>query len=132
MKMHHGSENLSDGIRVEVKPFYLPEHSHPGCNQFLFAYQVLLRNEDVRPVRVLGRSWKVIDADGQCMEISGPGVVGRMPVLMPGEEFEYISHCPLQTRWGTMEGSFRFERDSGEEITVPVNRFCLTGMRNAV
>lgn len=33
-------------------------------------------------------------------------VVGHLPVLQPGQVFEYISGCDLFTKHGTMKGSF--------------------------
>ena len=55
----------------------------------------------------------------------GAGVVGKQPHLAPGESFEYTSHCPLPTKWGTMEGSFTFEREFDERFDAKVGRFFL-------
>lgn len=33
-------------------------------------------------------------------------VVGHLPVLQPGQVFEYMSGCDLFTKHGTMKGSF--------------------------
>jgi hypothetical protein len=34
--------------------------------------------------------------------VRGPGVVGKQPILKPGESFEYTSGCPLSTPFGVM------------------------------
>jgi ApaG protein len=34
-------------------------------------------------------------------------VVGEQPLLQPGDDFEYTSGCPLETPFGSMEGSFQ-------------------------
>jgi ApaG protein len=125
MTEQQGSEAVTDGIRVEVKPRYMPEHSHPDHHQFLFAYHIMIRNEGSQPAQLLSRRWVVIDADGDHHDVKGPGVVGRMPRLEPGEEFHYVSHCPLQTCWGTMEGSFVMSRDDGERFEASIPRFYL-------
>jgi ApaG protein len=85
----------------------------------------MIRNEGSQPAQVLSRHWVVIDADGDRHEVDGPGVVGRMPRLEPGEEFHYVSHCPLQTAWGTMEGAYTLSRDDGERFLANIPRFYL-------
>ena len=39
-------------------------------------------------------------------EVRGAGVVGKQPVLGPGESFSYTSGCPLTTPDGTMQGTY--------------------------
>ena len=55
----------------------------------------------------------------------GVGVVGEQPHLQPGDSHEYRSMCDLSTAWGTMEGTFLFVTDAGEEREVRVGRFFL-------
>ena len=43
---------------------------------------------------------------GRRQEVRGPGVVGKQPVLKPGESFEYTSGVPLPTPSGFMTGSY--------------------------
>jgi ApaG protein len=59
--------------------------------------------------------------------VNGPGVVGQFPTLEAGQRFEYPSFCPLETSWGTMEGSYRMERDDGTAFEVLIGRFYLVG-----
>jgi hypothetical protein len=61
-----------------------------------------------RTARLVDRHWVITDGDGYANEVRGPGVVGHQPTLAPGQAFEYESFCPLETPWGTMEGSYRF------------------------
>ena len=44
-----------------------------------------------------------------------------------GEKFEYSSFAPLQTQWGTMEGSYMMQREDGSTFDVHVRRFYLVG-----
>ncbi len=62
--------------------------------------------------------------------LRGPGVVGKQPVLKPGEEFDYSSFCPLTTPQGAMEGEFLFaELDElgcvASNFDVKIGRFGL-------
>jgi ApaG protein len=91
----------------------------------VFAYKIVLVNEGDAPARLLSRHWVILDADGHREDVEGPGVVGETPRLDPGERFEYMSGCPLPTPWGTMEGSYLFERDDGQTFRVKIGRFFL-------
>jgi ApaG protein len=57
-------------------------------------------------------------------------VVGKQPVLKPGEEFDYSSFCPLTTPQGAMEGEFLFAQldelgSVARNFDVKVGRFGL-------
>ena len=45
--------------------------------------------------------------------------------MAPGDGFKYTSYCPLTTEWGTMEGHYEFEMESGERFLVKIGRFYL-------
>lgn len=107
---------------MEVSPRFVPEQSTP--ERFLFAYQVRVTNQSDQAVQLLSRRWVIIDAEGTRREVEGEGVVGRQPVLEPGEAFEYASFCPLETGWGTMEGEYRFQGEHGS-LVARIGRFYL-------
>jgi ApaG protein len=123
MAQSGNSETVTEGIRVEVYPEFIPEQSIPTENKFVFAYRVVITNESSRRVKLVSRRWVIINADGDREDVEGPGVVGYTPELEPGESFEYTSFCPLNTGWGTMEGSYSMVAENGEEFDVEVARF---------
>ena len=55
--------------------------------------------------------------------MNGPGVVGEQPVLEPGQSFEYTSGCPLDTPYGSMEGSYQMVTKAGTEFDAEIARF---------
>ncbi len=127
-------DKLGDGIaegqgvvRVRVQPEYLPDHSDPQTNRFVFGYRIRISNEGAEPVTLVSRQWIIVDGDGDRHEVEGDGVVGHQPRLDPGESFEYASYCPLETRWGTMEGVYHMRRDNGSTFPAAVARFFLVG-----
>ena len=120
------SDQTSQGIRVRVAAQYLPEHSSPPRNHFLFQYQVRIENRGETSARLLSRHWVIRDAFGETREVRGPGVVGEYPDLAPGEHFVYTSGCPLPTEWGTMEGTYAMVREDGTPFDAVVGRFFLT------
>jgi len=119
------SDVLTEGIRVQVAAQYLPERSDPDHARHLFAYRVRIRNEGELPATLRTRRWVIIDADGDTEIVEGAGVVGEEPRLEPGDVHEYVSGCPLETTWGTMEGHFGMERDDGSRFEAVVGRFFL-------
>jgi len=119
------SDTLTEGIRVLVGSQYHEEQSRPEVGRWFFSYRVVLKNEGTHSARLLTRHWRIKDADNAERAVDGPGVVGEHPELAPGESFEYVSACTLDTPWGTMEGWFRMERPDGEVFRVRIGRFFL-------
>jgi ApaG protein len=120
-----GSETVTEDVRIRVVPSYLAAQSDPRQGKYLFAYHITLTNEGDRRAKLRNRYWLILDAEGQRHEVKGPGVVGQFPELAKGERFEYSSFCPLETPWGTMEGSYEMERDDGAIFHAAVGRFYL-------
>jgi len=104
VKRAAGSDTTTEGIRVQA---------------------IVITNEGTRRAKLKSRHWIILDADNQREDVRGPGVVGKTPDLAPRERFEYMSQCPLRTPWGTMEGSYVFERENGEQFEAVIGRFFL-------
>jgi ApaG protein len=128
----HCSECITDGIRINVEPTYLPEHSEPEDRRYVFGYRVTIRNEGEAWVKLMTRQWLIVDATGRSDEVVGDGVVGQQPELEPGESFTYTSHCPLTKPWGTMEGSYQMLRQDGQLVEVKIGRFFLVAPQEVV
>jgi ApaG protein len=111
-----GSDCTTQGVRVEVTPEFLRDQGEVDSGRYLFAYRIRITNVGERVVQLLRRHWTIVDADGDTREVVGDGVVGRQPLLEPGESFEYASYCPLGTRWGTMEGWYTFAALDGVSL----------------
>jgi len=128
------SDTTTDGIRIYAAAEYLPQEVLPqefqvgGQDQkqsFVFRYKITMTNVGDARARLLSRHWVIVDADGQREEVRGRGVVGDFPDLGAGENYSYVSYCPLQTPWGTMEGTYTFEREDGSRFQVDIGRFFL-------
>lgn len=119
------SEAATHGVRVQVRAEYSAEHSDPQHSQWFFLYTIRIANEGDESVQLLTRHWIITDATGHVEEVQGPGVVGAQPVLGPGEHFEYTSGCPLQTPFGSMEGTFQmvYPESDQEGFDATVARF---------
>jgi ApaG protein len=120
------SDTTSEGIRVVVRPAYWPERSSPESGQYAFTYAVQIANEGNQTARLRTRHWIITDGNGEVEEVEGEGVVGKTPRLEPGERFEYTSWVMLRTPFGTMRGSYLFERPNGATFDARIAEFVLT------
>ncbi len=119
------SDTTTAGIRVQVRPQYWAERSDPGQQQWAFAYTVTISNLGAAPAKLRSRHWVITDGTGRIEEVRGPGVVGKEPRLLPGEQFEYTSWAMLKTPLGTMRGEYQFERDDHSGFDAIIGEFVL-------
>lgn len=115
----------TEGIRITVRPRYVPEQSRPSQRHFVFAYYVRIENVGQDTAQLVSRRWLIHDSVGRDTEVEGEGVVGEQPVLAPGRVHEYQSFCVLQSGSGHMEGSYRFVRADGSAFEAQIPRFIL-------
>ena len=120
------SERTSRGVRVRARSRCVTERSAPKESKWFFQYLVTITNvTNAKSVKLLSRSWLITDEEGKCEAVRGAGVVGKQPLIRPGETFEYASSTPLNTRRGTMEGFYRFveveRRDEARAENAPID-----------
>lgn len=108
-----------------------------------YAYTVSIHNLSASSmIQILSRRWIIRDGDMRDRIVEGPGVVGYQPILKPGQSFEYTSYTMLQSRYGSMLGTYygtitpdydedeEYPQDgsliiSGEAFEVPIPEFNL-------
>ncbi len=112
-------------IHVTVEPQYLPDQSEPAKSQYVWAYTVRIENGGDVAVQLRSRHWKITDGLGRLQEVKGPGVVGKTPLLRPGEVFEYTSGTPLSTPSGIMSGTYQMVDEAGEKFDIEIPTFSL-------
>ncbi len=112
-------------IRVTVTPQYLPDQSDPAKSQYVWAYQVRIENKGTDTVQLRSRHWKITDGIGRFQEVKGAGVVGKTPMLRPGDVFEYSSGTPLSTPSGIMAGTYQMVSEQGEKFDIEIPTFSL-------
>jgi ApaG protein len=119
------SSATTRGIQVDVHCRYVAEQSSPSDGQWFFAYQITISNLSERTVQLISREWIITNAVGKQETVRGPGVVGHQPVLRPNEGFQYVSGCPLDTAFGTMQGTYHMMAEDGEAFDVAITTFTL-------
>jgi ApaG protein len=118
-------EAITRAIRVSVRPQYLPDQSDPADSQYVWAYHIRIENQGENTVQLRSRHWRITDGLGRLQEVRGPGVIGKTPMLRPGEVFEYTSGTPLSTSSGIMSGSYQMVSETGEKFDIEIPAFSL-------
>jgi ApaG protein len=114
-------------VTVRVSVSFLPEQSEPAAGRWFWAYHIRLENGGEDDVQLLTRRWIITDGRGARHSVEGEGVVGEQPVIAPGQSYDYVSGCPLDTPSGAMEGSYRMIGADGVTFDVRIPRFALIG-----
>ncbi len=119
-------QSIANKIIVKVSPGYLSEYSKPTEYQFLFTYRINISNSSSQDIQLMGRHWHIFDSYNQFKEVKGEGVIGKQPIILAGESFNYESFCELKTDMGMMWGTFLMkDLASNEMFEVKIPEFKL-------
>jgi ApaG protein len=114
---------VTKAIQVTVEPSFVEAES--GGGRWFWAYTIEIANLGSEVVQLRSRHWRITDANGRTEEVRGAGVVGKQPVLKPGETFSYTSGCPLPTPSGIMVGTYQMQNETGETFSIAIPAFSL-------
>ena len=112
-------------FQVEAHAHFEAEQSMPQQGLFRFAYTITVTNTGEVAAQLIARHWLITDANNEQQEVHGLGVVGRQPLLQPGESFSYSSGCELRTPTGRMEGRYVCITEAAEPFDAPIPAFVL-------
>jgi ApaG protein len=117
---------ITEGIRITVRPGFAPEHSDVLEPRYVFVYRIRIENMSDRTAQLVWRHWLIHDEVAGDTEVEGEGVVGEQPVLAPGDSHEYESFCVLRGPAGYMEGYYEFTRPDRTTFRAAIPRFTLS------
>lgn len=121
------------GIKVIVETEYIDVQSDPAGGQYFFAYRIQIKNNSDYTVQLMRRKWFITDVSFETREVEGEGVVGRQPVLQPGESHTYMSGCQLQSEIGKMWGYYTLERQITSDlidVEIPIFELVVPWLKN--
>ncbi|WP_235297754.1 Co2+/Mg2+ efflux protein ApaG [Portibacter marinus] len=116
------NKSIIPNIKISPKAHYEHQHSNAHLNKFVHSYHIVIENQSNEIVQLLSRHWYIVNALGEVREVQGLGVIGKQPVIGPGERYEYDSWSPLDTPLGKMYGTFTMLSLSDEqtfEVAIP-------------
>lgn len=119
-------EAETEGVAIRVTPTFMPQESDMEEGKFFWAYTIEIENRSAKLVQLLTRYWRISSASGFTQEVEGDGVVGKQPVIRPGEIHRYTSGVPLNAPSGMMGGHYGMvETQSGRHFRATVPTFAL-------
>ncbi|HET8884990.1 MAG TPA: Co2+/Mg2+ efflux protein ApaG [Salinimicrobium sp.] len=99
-------QQVTRGIKISVETNFEGTFYKDCKIYFAFKYQVTIQNQSKDSVQVNKRFWRIKDALHGPKTIEGEGVIGKKPVLKPGESHTYSSGCLLHSPIGAMSGYY--------------------------
>ncbi|AXS80816.1 Co2+/Mg2+ efflux protein ApaG [Dechloromonas sp. HYN0024] len=121
----------TDKYQIDIQPMpqFIPEQSDPDNSRYIFAYTITIKNIGSVPAQLVSRHWIITDGNNDVQEVRGLGVVGKQPLLQPGESFRYTSGSSLTTPIGTMKGTYQMVAEDGTHFDAEIPEFVLASPR---
>ena len=57
-------EQITDGVRIRVRPKFMHDESEPARARFMWSYTVDVENESEQTWTIVRRHWRIVDAEG--------------------------------------------------------------------
>lgn len=112
-------------FQVSTHAQFEADQSLPQQGLYRFSYTITITNSGTMAAQLIARHWLITDANQEQQEVHGLGVVGRQPLLQPGESFTYSSACELRTSTGSMQGRYLCVTEHGETFDAQIPLFLL-------
>ena len=97
---------ITRGIKISVLTSFEGTYFKNYKIHFAFTYHVSIENQSKDSVQLNSRHWEIYDALNNTETVDGEGVIGKKPVIRPGENYTYSSGCLLSSPIGAMKGHF--------------------------
>ncbi|AXT58775.1 Co2+/Mg2+ efflux protein ApaG [Aquimarina sp. MMG015] len=99
-------EQVTRGIKISVDTTFEGTFFKNYKMHFAFGYRITIENQSKDSVQLTSRFWEIKDALSNTEIVEGEGVIGKKPVLKPGESHTYNSGCLLSSPFGAMKGHY--------------------------
>ncbi|RLD29774.1 MAG: Co2+/Mg2+ efflux protein ApaG [Bacteroidetes bacterium] len=115
-------QQVTRGIKISVETNFEGTFYKNYKVNFAFGYKVTIENQSKDSVQLNSRHWRILDALNNIEVIDGEGVIGKKPVLKPGESYTYSSGCLLTSPFGAMQGHYNmvnFTTTKKFKVSIP-------------
>jgi ApaG protein len=116
---------ITRGIKISVLTDFEGIYFKNLKMHFAFSYHITIENHSKDSVQLMSRHWEIFDSLNDIEIVDGEGVIGKKPVLKPGETHTYSSGCLLCSPFGAMKGHFNmvnFTSARAFKVIVPAFR----------
>lgn len=115
-------QQVTRGIKISVDTTFEGTFFKNYKIHFAFGYRITIENQSKDSVQLTSRFWEIKDALSNIEIVKGEGVIGKKPVLKPGESHTYSSGCLLSSPFGAMKGHYNminFTSTKKFMVTIP-------------
>tara|TARA_B100001173_G_scaffold312535_1_gene334459 strand:+ start:7474 stop:7860 length:387 start_codon:yes stop_codon:yes gene_type:complete len=118
---------ITKGIKISVDTKFQGTYYKDTKLIYAFEYSISIENQSSDVVQLNSRHWVILDSLNNEEVVNGEGVIGKKPVLKPGEIHNYKSGCLLSSPFGAMYGYFRMiNLNSTKKFNVIIPSFKLS------
>lgn len=113
---------ITRGIKISVTTSFEGTYFKNYKVHFAFSYEITIENHSKDSVQLVTRHWEIFDSLNNLEVVDGEGVIGKKPVIKPGETYTYNSGCLLSSPFGAMRGHFNminFTSTRNFKVIVP-------------
>jgi ApaG protein len=113
---------ITSGIKISVLTSFEGTYFKNYKLHYAFSYQITIENNSKDTVQLVTRHWEIFDSLNENEIVDGEGVIGKKPVLRPGEQHNYSSGCLLSSPYGAMKGHFNminFTTTRNFKVAIP-------------
>ncbi|WP_445455639.1 Co2+/Mg2+ efflux protein ApaG [Flavobacterium sp. HNIBRBA15423] len=117
---------ITKGIKISVQTSFEGTYFKNYKIHFAFSYEIKIENHSKDSVQLNTRHWEIYDALNNKEIVDGEGVVGKKPVLKPGDTHTYTSGCLLSSPIGAMKGFYsmiNFTTTKSFRVIIPTFKF---------
>ncbi len=115
-------QQVTRGIKISVKTTFEGTFYKNYKMLFAFGYHITIENQGKDSVQLTSRHWKIKSSLSRTEYVDGEGVIGKKPVLKPGQSHTYRSGCLLNSPVGSMSGHYNminFSSATQFKVTIP-------------
>ena len=120
-------QQITKGIKISVETNYNGTSYRNNKLYYIFSYTISIENRSSETVKLTDRFWIIYDSLNGTEIVSGEGVVGQTPTLLPDDNYTYKSGCFLESNLGAMKGFYTMiNLETYEQFKVYVPTFQLS------
>jgi len=133
LKLDRVIQQITKGIKISVETKFEGSFLKDQILHHAFMYFITIENQSKDVVQLLSRHWKILESVSRPQYINGNGVVGKKPVIKPGESHTYQSGSLITSPLGSMTGTYimiNFSTAKKFNVDVPSFKLCVPYLLN--
>lgn len=119
-------QQITKGIKISVESKFEGSFLRENITHHAFKYFIYIENQSKNVVQLISRQWEIKEVTCLPHYVNGIGVVGKKPVIHPGESHNYQSGSLITSPIGSMSGTFTMINFStAQKFNVEIPNFKL-------